>query len=246
MSTNPLRTDSSFAAARVLIAGGGLGQRLAVYAVARARDPLSDPLSKLGMPLIDELIAASGESPDSVSAVVANAPGGFEHWSLVLAFPSGLRASVDLGAGMGPGQPDALELRVEWSGTERALLIEPGAVAVTVTTGRGVHRHSAEVTPIATALLDFEPPEGCCRDAAHVIAAARNSFDWNQRVTIASLGHTAVCPYDVATSRLDTDGADGCRKSASDPPGQERCGDSALWAAPSCERAETYTNRDGK
>ena len=184
MSTNPLRTDPSFATARELIAGGGLGQRLAVYAVARAREALTDPLSTLGTPLIDELIAAAGETPESVTAVVANADAGFEHWSLVLAFPSGLRATVDLGAGIGPGQPDALELRVEWSGTERALLIEPGAVAVTVTTGCGARRHSAELTPIVDALLGSHADTGDWREASAVVAAARQSVESNQRITI--------------------------------------------------------------
>lgn len=186
MSSNPLRTDPSFAAARELIACGGLGQRLAVYAVARAREPLPDPLTTLGLPLIDELLAATGETPEAVTAVAANAPGGFEHWSLVLAFPSGLRASLDIGSGIGPGQADALELRVEWSGTERALLIEPGAVAVTIMTGRGLQRHSAEVTPIAGALLSFTSPDDGWREAAAVIAAARKSAQLNDRVSIPS------------------------------------------------------------
>lgn len=172
-SENPLRSDPAFRAARELIAAGGLGQPLAVYAAARTRAPLSDPLTTLGLPLLDELIATTGETPRSVAAMVGGSPGGFEHWSLVLAFPSGLRATVDLGAGIGSGQPDPLELRVEWSGTERAVLIEPGAVAVTVTTGQGTTRHSAEVRQLGEAILSLAG--FASREAAAAIAAARES-----------------------------------------------------------------------
>ncbi|MCC6790481.1 MAG: hypothetical protein IT336_02285 [Thermomicrobiales bacterium] len=173
VSENPLRSDPAFRSARELIAAGGLGQPLAVYAAARVRDPLADPLTTLGLPLLDELIATTGEKPRSVAAIAGVAPGGYEHWSLVLAFPSGLRATVDLGAGIGSGQPDPLELRVEWSGTERALLIEPGAVAVTVTTAHGAARHSAEVRPLGEAILTLA--DFTSREAAAVIAAARES-----------------------------------------------------------------------
>jgi hypothetical protein len=162
--------------ARELISSGGLGQTLAVYAAIRAREPLTDPLATLGLPLIDELLTVVGETPNSVAAMTGSS-GDFEHWSLLLAFPSGLRATADIGAGIGPGQPDALELRVEWSGTEQALLIEPGAVGVTVTTGTGTTRHSSEVNPIGAAILTltgFESPS-----AARVIAAARQSVTSN-------------------------------------------------------------------
>jgi hypothetical protein len=184
MSGNPLRDDPSFAAARDLIAAGGLGQTLAVYAAARARDPLPDPLTTLGLPLLDELIATAGEAPGAVTALRGGEPDGFAHWSLVLAFPSGLRATVDLGAGVGPGQMDALELRVEWSGTARALLIEPGAVAVTVTTGRGAARHSAEVSAVTAALLEPAAVDAAWGAATEIVAAARRSAEIGERVAL--------------------------------------------------------------
>lgn len=184
MSANPLHSDPSFASARALIAAGGLGQTLACYAAIRARDPLPDPLTTLGTPLIVELLAVLGEAPDAVTAVLSTAPGGFEHWSLLLALPSAIRATLDIGAGIGPGQFDALELRVEWTGTERALLIEPSAVGVTVTTIGGASRHSAEVRPLGAALLAGALDVDVDSRVATVIAAARESVATGQRIVL--------------------------------------------------------------
>ena len=180
---NPLADDPAFAAARELVASGGLGQLLAVYAVARARDPLPDPLAALGLPLIEEIVGTLGENPATVTAVRTGEPGGFEHWSLVLAFPSGVRATVDLGAGLGPAQAAVLDLRVEWSGSERVILVDPTNVAVTVMNGGGIHRRSAEVSPIADKLFAptaplppvFSYPPPAWQYARLVITAARES-----------------------------------------------------------------------
>lgn len=180
---NPLHTDPAFAAARELVATSQLGQCLAVYAVARARLSMDDPISSLGLPLIQDLIATAGEEPVSVTAVANRQPGGFEHWSLVLAFPSGLRASVDAGAGLGAAQSDDLDLRLEWTGADRVILVDPARVAATVTNDRGSRRYSAEANPVAEALFAFAQsaraiaadPPGEWRSAAAVIAAARRS-----------------------------------------------------------------------
>ena len=190
---NPLTDDPAFVAARELVASGGLGQVLAVYAVARAKDVLPDPLATLGLPLVEEIVGALGEMPGSVTAVRTGEPGGFEHWSLVVAFSSGVRATVDLGAGLGPAQGGALDLRVEWSGSERVILVDPANVAVTVTNERGRSRRSAEVFPIAEAVFAFADrvpaiaadPLLAWRSAAAVIAAARTSAESGSVVRVS-------------------------------------------------------------
>ena len=94
-----------------LIRSGALGQQLAVYCVVRAKHALDDPLTALGLPLIAEFSDTLDEAPNTVTAISNGRNGGFEHWSLVLAFPSGLRATIDLGAGLGAAQSAELDLR---------------------------------------------------------------------------------------------------------------------------------------
>ena len=191
MSTmaNPLRSDLSITVARERVVAGELGQRLAVYAAARARHHLDDPLIVLGLPLIDEIVTTLGEVPVSVTAVSTGGPARLELWTLLLSFPSELRATIDVGTGLGHAQPGELDLRIEWTGAERAILVEPTAVAVTVANVHGQRRESAEVTPIAVALFGFaerareiiaEPPIEW-RIAAAVIAAARESSATRER-----------------------------------------------------------------
>lgn len=189
---NPLRSDPTLMAAHARVAAGELGQRLAVYAVARLRALIDDPLTVLGLPLFDELIAAIGERPVAVTSVSSSATGGLEQWSLVLHFPSELRASLDLGAGLGHAQAGELDLRIEWSGGVRAILVNPTAVAVTVSNARGHRQRSAEAAPLAEKLLEFAgharaiaanaPPEWAV--AAGVVAAARKSAATGQRVLL--------------------------------------------------------------
>lgn len=182
---NPFADDPAFAAARKLVVSGGLGQLLAVYAVARAKDPLPDPLATLGLPLLEEIIGALGEQPNAVTAVRTGESGGFAHWSLVIAFPSGVRATIDLGSGVGAAQAAALDLRVEWSGTERVILVDPANVAVAVSSERGVHHRSAEVSPIADRLFApadplppvYRYPLPAWQYARLVVAAARESAE---------------------------------------------------------------------
>ena len=188
----PLATDPAFVAARELVASGGLGQVLAVYAVTRAKEPLADPLTVLGLPLLEEIIGTLDEQPASVTAVMTGESGGLEHWSLVVAFPFGVRATVDLGAGLGPAQAGALDLRVEWSGGERVVLVDPANVAVTVTNEGGAHRRSAEVSPIAAAVFAFADraldiaanPPPAWRSAAAIVDAARGSAASGTRVDL--------------------------------------------------------------
>ena len=126
-----------------LIRSGALGQQLAVYCVVRAKHALDDPLTALGLPLIAEFSDTLDEAPNTVTAISNGRNGGFEHWSLVLAFPSGLRATIDLGAGLGAAQSAELDLRVEWSGSECVVLVDPTNVAVRITNERGTSELSA-------------------------------------------------------------------------------------------------------
>ena len=180
---NPLHAEPVFAAARDFVATGALGQLLAVYGVARADLAIDEALVVLGLPLIDEIVTALGEAPVGVTALLCGEPGRFEQWSLVVAFPSGIRATIDVGAGFGGAQQDHLDLRVEWSGTERVVIVDPARVAVTVTNDRGSKRGSAEVFPIANRVLDFAEhalaisanPPPHWRSSAAIITAARES-----------------------------------------------------------------------
>lgn len=193
-SSNPLRSDPILTIARDRVTAGELGQRLAVYAAARVRAHLGDPLTVLGLPVIDELVTTIGERPLTVTALTSGGPGGFEFWSLVLAFPSALRATVDIASGLGHAQPGELDLRFEWSGAERVILVEPAAVAVTVSNMHGHRLHSAEVDPVAVSLLSFAEqareiaanPPADWRAAAAVIAAARESASTSTCIFIAA------------------------------------------------------------
>jgi hypothetical protein len=182
---NPLLADPAIAIARERLARNGIGQWLAVYAVARAKAPLPDPLTALGLPLLDLLLQTIPEQPIAVTALRTATATGFEHWSLILAFASGLRASVDIGAGIGPGQTNELDLRVEWSGADRVVLVEPMNVAVTVTTASGISTRSAEITPILDALGPFiwDLTDPHWQPAAALITAALRSFESNAPVS---------------------------------------------------------------
>jgi predicted dehydrogenase len=180
---NPLRLDPSFVVLHELVTQQCMGQVLAISAAARSREPVEEPLVALGLPLIDALLWIGAEDPVSVTAVTIDGNHAFQHWSLVVTFPSGLRASVDVGSGLGPAQVEELMLRAEWCGTERAVSAEPWRVAVTVVGAHGAQRRSAEVSPVADALLAFaetaraiaaDPPDDW-RAAAAVIDAARRS-----------------------------------------------------------------------
>jgi hypothetical protein len=189
---NPLRSDPTLMVAHARVAAGDLGQRLAVYATARLAENTDDPLTVLGLPLIDELIATIGENPSSVAAVSSGSAWRREQWNLVLGFSSELRATVDLAAGLLHAQVGELDLRFDWSGASQAILAEPTAVAVTVTRYLSGHRRSAEVEPLFIKLLAFAesarsiaanpPPEWAV--AARVIAAAREAATSGERVMI--------------------------------------------------------------
>jgi predicted dehydrogenase len=191
-AVNPLRLDPAISAARERVESGDLGQLLAVYAVARARHHLDDPLTTLGLPLVQELLETLGEAPVAVATTSMGSPGSLEHWSLILEIASGVRISIDLGAGLGSAQASELDLRIEWSGAERAILVEPAAVAVTVLSSRGAHRESAEIAPIAVAVLSFAEtareiaadPPATWQVAAGVIEAARRSAATGTRVML--------------------------------------------------------------
>lgn len=190
---NPLSIDPAFSNARARVERGDLGQLLAIYAVIRAKERIEDALITLGLPLIHELISVAGESPSAVTSAYTGGYSGFEQWSLILAFPSSVRASIDIASGLGAAQARALDLRVEWSGAEQAILVDPTAVAVTVTTGTGQRHLSAEVTPIETALNAFaseaagigEDSDSSWAESALIIAAIRESTGLNGSIAIS-------------------------------------------------------------
>lgn len=175
---NPLLRDPSIVIAREALDRDGVGQWLSVYACARLQAPHPDPLAALGLPLLDALLDSVADTSVSVTAVRAKA-GGFDHWSLILTFAGGLRASLDLGAGLGVAQSSPLDLRIEWKGTERVIAADPSAVAVTVTTATGTSERSAEVTPLLDALLTLDAGNdpGYWRGAVDLVVAARRSAE---------------------------------------------------------------------
>lgn len=117
------------------------------YAVIRAKARIDDALITLGLPLIQEVLSVADENPITVTSAYSGGDSGFEQWSLILSFPSGVRASIDIASGLGAAQVRALDLRVEWSGAEQAILVDPTAVAVTVITGTGQRQLSAKSPP---------------------------------------------------------------------------------------------------
>ncbi len=187
---NPLSIDSAFLKARTRVQRGDLGQRLAIYAVIRAKARIDDALTVLGLPLIQEVLSVAEESHLTVTSAYSGGDSRFEQWSLILSFPSGVRASIDIASGLGAAQARALDLRVEWSGAEQAILVDPTVVAVTVTTGMGQRQLSAEVTPLADALFEFAEhvmaiaanPEREWTAAAAVIEAAKRSQEIGQPI----------------------------------------------------------------
>ena len=146
---------------------------------------LDDPLRALGLPLVQHLLDALGERPEHATAVAVDLGDAGSHWSCVLRFPSGLRATVDLGDGLGAALDADLDLRIEWSGTERVVLCDPGRVSVTVRGRSGTNRSSAEATPLhdgdgdvcrgaaAWSTVDAVPAEW--RDAFAAVEAIRVS-----------------------------------------------------------------------
>lgn len=187
---NPLLTEPSLAAALETVRRQPAGQWLAVYAVARRRDPLPDPLAALGLPLLDLVVRSLDDAPERVAAIHLGGAGGLAQWSLLVAFASGLKATVDVGAGFGPAQAGPLDLRVEWSGTETTVLAEPAAVAVTVLGPDGADARSAEVAPVAEALAAFAesvadfPDDSAWKTARRVVLAARQSAERGEPVVI--------------------------------------------------------------
>jgi|GEM_PF-6836474 len=185
MITNPLSLDPTFANARKRIQRGDLGQCLAIYAVARAREALDDALTTLGLPLVQDILTTAGESPVSVTAVRVAAGTGFKQWSAIITLESGIRLTLDVASGLGAAASREFDLRVEWSGATQAILIDPTNVAVTVVRGAGVRRHSAEISPIAGALTGFAEtarsivaePVDSWRLAAGVISAIPESVN---------------------------------------------------------------------
>lgn len=182
---NPLLRDPAIALAREALASDGVGQWLAIYAVARLKETHADPLSALGLPLFHLLLETAPAAPVAVTAVRVS-DHRFAHWSVILALADGVCASVDLGAGMGAGQTAPLDLRVEWKGSARVISAEPTAVVVTVTTARGASAHSAEVVSIHDALFAAAPRADAAgwRAAAELVAATRQSAETGARIAL--------------------------------------------------------------
>ena len=176
---NPIFDDPAVELAREEVADG-IGQWLAVYAVARAKEALHNPLGSIGAPLLDVVLKTVDRRPVSVTAMRVTGPNGLEHWSLVVAFDSGLRASIDIGGGLGSAQSTPLDLRIEWSGTERTILVDPANVSVTVRNGSGASSRTAEVSPISKLLevWSWDPAnQAYYEEAMAVEAAARRSLE---------------------------------------------------------------------
>lgn len=179
---NPLLADGSFSTASAIAQSGECGQMLGVYAVVRSRSCVDDPLSELGLPLVHALLDPA-DPPVRVVAISTAAMPDIVHWSIVVALDSGVTLSIDLGVGFGRSQPQELDLRIEWSGTERVVVFEPARVAVTVANEFVTQALSAEVIPLAAGFAAFRSraariaagPSPGWEMAAAVIAAARFS-----------------------------------------------------------------------
>ncbi|HEY7035829.1 MAG TPA: Gfo/Idh/MocA family oxidoreductase [Thermomicrobiales bacterium] len=187
--TNPLFAHPAFAPVATEVGRGALGQRLAVYASARSKRRDRDPLVDLGVPILDFLLTILGDPVESVMAtnqrILGPSP---DAWFLTIRFADGLVATLDLGTFLPDSYPHDLELRLELCGTDRAILVEPANVAVTVIGPSGPRRDDGYPDEFDDRLRHFVAAvqaDNVVSPALSVAAAARRSAAAGEVVTVS-------------------------------------------------------------
>lgn len=143
------------ALAREAIHHGRLGRRLAVYASVRTVQCQATDLASLSAPVLALIIDALQEQPVAVTATAASMRPEAPAWVLILRFASGLVATLDVGVLLPPDFPIDPEIRLEFLGTDEALLIEPDALSVRIYGQQKVKRLRCDVP--AESYLGQEP-----------------------------------------------------------------------------------------
>ncbi len=133
------------ALAREAIQHGRLGRRLAVYASVRTTQCQAADFHSLSTPILALIIDALQEQPIAITAAATSARPGAAAWVLILRFASGLVATLDVGALLPPGFPIDPEVRLEFLGTDEALLVEPDALSVRSYGKQGARRWRCDV-----------------------------------------------------------------------------------------------------
>ena len=94
---------------------------------------------------------------------------------MIIRFDDGLCLSLDLSTGLASPATAPLDLRIEFSGEERVLMVEPFRLAVTVARPDGVTTREARQSSLGSALLAAEPSPGEAELAHAIVVAAERS-----------------------------------------------------------------------
>ena len=153
---NPLRLFPATAEAARLLRDKALGQPLALFASVRTKPAPGDALAELGLPLLDYLVWLVRSEVATIQATAASLFGGKEPdtWLLILHFRSGLVATVELARSLPLAFPTATETRIEFLGTEHAVVAEPDNLSITIHAADGATRRDPCGPDVAHALLD--------------------------------------------------------------------------------------------
>jgi predicted dehydrogenase len=186
--TNPLFDHPAFAPVAAQVERGALGQRLAVYASARSKRRDGDPLDDVCVPLLDFLLAIQGERVESVLATSQeNRSQAVDAWFLTIRFADGLVATLDAGSFLPDVYPHDIELRLEFCGTDHAIVVEPNNVAVTVFGRSGLAHDLAYPESYDERLRAFAgavQAGAVASPASAVVAAARRSAATGEVVVV--------------------------------------------------------------
>jgi predicted dehydrogenase len=179
LPTNPLFDHPAFAPVAAEVGRGALGQRLAVYASARSKRSDADPLVDLCVPILDFLLTILGVPAETVIAtnqrILSQT---VDAWFMTVRLADGLVATLDLGSFLPDSYPIDLEFRIELCGTDRAIVVEPANVAVTVIGPAGLVRDHCYPASYDDRLRQFAAAVQAgevVSPASSVITAARRS-----------------------------------------------------------------------
>jgi hypothetical protein len=162
-----------------------LGRRLAVYASVRTKECRPADFDSLSLPVIALMLDALKENPATVAVSEVSVRTDMPAWVIVLRFASGLVGTLDVGSLLPESFPVNTEVRLEFMGTDEALLIEPDALTVRVYSAQGVQHTRCDVP--AESYLDQKPGElppaaspEAERVARRVLDAARRALSSGQ------------------------------------------------------------------
>ncbi len=154
---------------------GRLGRRLAVYGSVRTKECTPADFDTLSLPVIALMLDALQEHPVTIAASEVSVRAGMPAWVIVLRFASGLVGTLDIGSLLPESFPVDTEVRLEFLGTEEALLIEPDALSVRVYSAQRIQHTRCDVP--AESYLDQKPGELPPAASAEAERVARRVLD---------------------------------------------------------------------